>query len=226
MWYTQFVKTALRKHSLRADFRVYVGDELEVPNEADLQAKLKSILSSAIIKGLDIIGIVSKFGIQVGNLAKNIAENNKIDIKVIPGQDYTSSDKFKVVFYGLKQNIQPGLPIREAVAQCKKQQGKFMPYDVSRGNAKILASWKFSPYEPDFVEIYNAKTKAFIDLDIDYPRVISSAAKSSNQLEQDFLFTNMTRKKLQSLGFIKEDEGLEYAPRYISEHDNKGVKNG
>jgi len=226
VWYTQFVKTALRKHNLRVDFRVYAGDELEAPNDFNLQTKLKSILSSAIIKGLDIIGIVSKFGVQVGNLAKNIAENNKIDIKVIPGQDYTSSDGFKVVFYGIKQNIKPGLPIKQAIAQCKKQQGKFMPYDVSRKNAQILANWKSSLYEPDFVEIYNGVTEAFIDLDIDYPKVISSAATSSNQLEQSSIFTSMTRNKLKSLGFIKEDEGSDYTPSYLSALDNKGVKNG
>lgn len=223
MWYT---KTALRKNNLRVDFRVYAGDELEAPNEADLQAKLKSILSSAIVKGLDIVGIVSRFGVEVGNLAKKISENNQIDIKVIPGQDYISSDGFKAVFYGIKQNIKPGLQIQDAVAQCKKQGGKLMLYDLSRSAAKEISNWKGSEYAPDFVEIYNARSKAYKDLNIDYPRVISSAAKSSNELEEIPVFTELPRKKLQDFGFIKDDEGSDYIPGYLSKPSQQGAING
>jgi len=226
VWYTQFTKTALRKHNLRVDFRVYAGDELEAPNELDLQAKLKSLLSSAIVKGLDIVGIVSKFGIEVGNLAKQIAESNQIDIKVIPGQDYMSSDGFKAVFYGIKQNIKPGLPIQDAASQCKKQGGKFMLYDLSRSAAKAINGWKSSPHEPDFVEIYNARSKAYKDLNIDYPRVISSAAKTSNELEEVPVFTELSRKRLQDFGFIKEDEGSDYIPGYLSKPSQQGAING
>jgi hypothetical protein len=215
VWYTQFTKIALRKHNLRIDFRVYAGDETQAPNAQDLQPKLKSILSSAIIKGLDMIGLVSKFGIEVGLLAKQVAEQNKIDIKVIPGQDYISSDKAKAVFYNIKQNIKPGLTMQEAIAECKKQGGKAMLYDLTRSQARAIAGWQATQYEPDFVEIYNAKSKAYKDLDIDYPRVISSAASSSSELEQLPIFTELPRKKLQDYGLIAEDEGSNYVPGYL-----------
>jgi hypothetical protein len=151
VWYTQFLKTSLRKHNLRVDLRVYTGEELEPPNTQEIQAKLKSILSSAIIKGLDVVGIVSKFGIEVGITGKQVAEQSHIDIKVLPGQDYKSADGFNVVFFNLQQNIQPNLNIQQAITMCKRQGGKVMLYDLSRGQAKAIEHWHDQPFAPDLV---------------------------------------------------------------------------
>jgi len=224
VWYSVSLKTALRKHNLRMDLRVYLGEELEAQNQSEIESKIKSILSSAIVKGLDVIGIVSRFGVQPGYIAKKQAEQSGIDLKVIPGQDYLSSDGVKAVFYNITQNIKPGLPIQQAIQLCKKQQGKVLLYDLSKSLAREISNWQSTPYEPDFVEIYNAHSKAFKDLDIDYPRVISSAARSGSELEDIPVYTEISRKTLNSFGLIGEDEGADYVPKYLEKIE--GQPNG
>ena len=221
MWYSKFLKTSLRKHNLRVDLRVYLGDELEQTTMSDMQAKSKSILSSAIVKGLDIIGIVSRFGIEVGQMVSHQAITNKIDLKVIPGQDYKSADGVSVVFFGIQKNIQPGLNLQEAIKQCHSQHGRAMVYDLSKSVARTLADWVSTDSAPDLVEIYNAHSQAFKDLDIDYPRVISTAARSGTELEKIPVYSEIPRQKFQELGFIAQDEGSNYTPIYL-----EGVPNG
>ena len=217
VWYSIFLKTALRKHNLRVDLRVYPGDELEPTPQQDVEAKLKSILSSAIVKGLDIIGIVSRFGIEPGKLAMSITEQSQIDIKVIPGQDYFSTDKVHAVFYKINQNIPNGLSIQAAIKMCKTQQGKVMLYDLTKNQARAITNWQSTIYAPDFVEIYNAHTKAYRDLDIDYPRIICSAARSGSELENSPVYSEIPRKQLEDFGFIIEKEGADYIPGYLRE---------
>lgn len=219
MWYTGLIKLALRKNNLRVDFRVYPGDDLEVQDPLNLKVKIKQILSSAIIRSLDLIAIVSKQGIEPGNYAKEIAITSNLDIKVIAGQDYITPDGFNAVFYEIKQNIKPGLPIANAIAECRKQGGKFMVYGLSKKSARTIEKWKSSPYAPDFVEIWNDKSRLFRDMDIEYPEVMSSAATTSRQLEDSRVYTEMTRKDLQALGFLGEDEGVEYTPGYLSKSE-------
>lgn len=222
MWYTQFLKSALRKHNLRIDLRVYTGDELESPNPNDLQSKFKSILSSSIIKGLDIVGIVSKFGIEVGNMAKQNAEQNNIDIKVIPGQDYKSVEGFHAVFYNLNQSIQQNLPIQQAIIVCKNQGGKVLLYDLTRSHSKEINRWKGQLFAPDLVEIYNAHSKAYKDLETDYPKVISSASRSGSELEKIPIYTEVPRGYLEKIGLIKQEEGSNYIPSYLKEVTENG----
>ena len=215
MWYSKFLKTSLRKHNLRVDLRVYLGDELEQTDARDIQGKSKSILSSAIVKGLDIIGIVSRFGIEVGHLVKQQAENNRIDLKVIPGQDYKSSDGVSVVFFGVQQNIQPGMTLQAAIKQCHGMGGRAMVYDLSKSVSRAISGWKGTDSAPDLVEIYNAHSKAFKDFNVDYPRVISSAARSGTELENIPVYSEIPRRQFQELGFLAEEEGSDYAPRYL-----------
>jgi len=220
VWFNSFVKKALRKHNLRVDLRVYAGYEISPLTEQELPSKVKSITTSAIVKGLDCIGVVSKYGIQVGQEAQRIAKENNLDVKVLAGQDYVSQDGFKAVFFNLKQNIDPGLPIIDAIKKAKAQSGKVMLYDLSRSAAKTIEDWKSTDYAPDLVEIYNARSKAYKDLFIDYPKVISSAARSGSELEKIPIYTELSRKRLSGFGFVDEDEGSDYTPSYLQEKIN------
>lgn len=216
MWYPKTV-TSLRKHNLRADFRVYIGEELQPPNSTEIQSKIKSIVSAAIIKGLDIIGVVSRFGIEVGRLAEAQVKQNNVDLKVMPGQDYVSADKYKAVFYNIQQNIPTGKTIEQAITEAKRQGAKVLLYDLSKKQSKIISDWKGTVLEPDFVEIYNAHSQAYHDADIDYPRVISSAARSASELEKTRVYTEISRKNLVRFDLIHEDEGVNYVPGYLGE---------
>ena len=220
-WYTHF-RIALRKNNLRVDLRVYSGEELEQPNPNEIQNKLKSILSSAIIKGLDVIGVVSKYGIEIGNMAKQVAEQTGIDIKVIPGQDYQSADGYKGILYNLQQNIQPNLMMQQAIQQCKQQGGRVLLYDLSRSHAKEVNKWKGQVFAPDLIEIYNAHSKTFKDVEIDYPRVISSAARSGSDLESIPVYTELQRGFLEKVGLLKPEEGQNYIPGYLQKVTQNG----
>ena len=214
MWYSYF-KTALRKSNLRVDLRVYPGDEEVQLTEMELPSKLKSLVSSSIIKGLDIVGIVSRFGIGLGMKAQQIANDQHIDIKVIPGQDYYSIDKFHAVFYKIKQNVPVGLPIQKAIENCKNQSGKVMLYDLTKRQAKIIKNWKGTIYAPNIVEIYNPKSKGYKDLSVDYFKVISTAARTGSELESIPVYSELTRKQLIDLGFLNDEEGTDYTPGYL-----------
>lgn len=215
MWYLKFKKLSLRKHNLRVDLRVYPGDELEMPEEQELASKLKSLLSSSIIKGLDIIGITSRFGVKIGFFAKQLAEQNRIDIKVIPGQDYVTADKYKAVFYNIQQDIPPGKMYMDAAKEVKSQGGKILLYDLSKSHARALNHIKGTQLAPDFVEIYNAHSSVFKDLDLEFFEVISSAARSGSDLERIPVYTEIPRKKLVEIGLLEEQEGESYVPGYL-----------
>jgi hypothetical protein len=99
-----------------------------------------------------------------------------------------------------------------------------MLYDLSRSTARAISSWQSTPYEPDFVEIYNAHSKAYKDLDIDYPRVLSTAARSGSELEDIPVYTEIPRNKLSSYGLLEEEEGENYTPGYLQ--NVEGEMNG
>lgn len=218
MWYTTLIKEALRKHNLRIDFRVYPGNEESQLTDDQITPVIKSLLSSAIIKGLDVICIVSKFGIHYGLLATQIAKNSGMDIKVLSGEDYYSSDKFQAVFFNIKQDVPKNLSIEEAIKQTKQQGGKVMIYNCTRSQAKAINKWKDTALMPDFVEVYNSKYKSFRDLDIDadYPLVISSASRSGSELEGAPVYTELSRKQLIEIGIMQEEEGVDFLPKYLN----------
>ena len=72
-----------------------------------------------------------------------------------------------------------------------------------------------SKFAPDGVEIFNAKSGAYRDIDIDFPRFLSSGATSANDLTDTNVFTLIERKKAQELGFVQGDEGVDYTPKYL-----------
>jgi hypothetical protein len=72
-----------------------------------------------------------------------------------------------------------------------------------------------SKYAPDGVEIYNAKSGGYRDVDIDFPRFVNSGATSASDLDSSNVFTLMPRKTAQEMGLIKGDEGVDYTPKYL-----------
>ena len=88
-------------------------------------------------------------------------------------------------------------------------------YDLHKRQAQIIANWQSTKYEPDLVEIFNAKSNVYHDMFIEYPKVISSAATSGSDLEHSGLYTEISRKKMQDLGLIAEGEGENFTPSYL-----------
>lgn len=105
-WYhTAKECTAIRKNVLRVDLCVFVDKEEAFSNEDYLNSTIKSILTSAIINGLDIVGILSPNTPNVGLRAKQMAIEQQMDIVVTPGQTYICSGKEELYIYNLFKTI-------------------------------------------------------------------------------------------------------------------------
>lgn len=206
---------ALRKHVLRADLCVYIDEEEAFTNLSYLESTIKSILTASIIKGLDVVGILSRQDPTVGWKAVQMAKAQKMDITVIPGQVYKCLDKEELYIYKLTKPLKPNLPLAEACRQAHKLGGFVMATNVTKRQNQLLDKLQGSDSAPDAIEIFNAKIGGYRDLNIDFPKFISSGATSANELESINVFTLIDRKKAEELKLLQPGEGIDYTPKYL-----------
>ena len=81
-----------------------------------------------------------------------------------------------------------------------------------------------SLFAPDAVEIYNEKAGAFQDLDVDFPKFVSSASTSGNDLESSNAFTLLPRREAEKMGLLAPNEGVDFEPKYLKPK-SQGVPN-
>ena len=74
---------------------------------------------------------------------------------------------------------------------------------------------KGSKYAPDGVEIFNAKSGGYRDVDIDFSRFVNSGATSASDLDSSNVFTLIPRKTAQEMGLIQGEEGVDFVPKYL-----------
>jgi len=207
--------TALRKNVLRVDLCIFIDREESFSNEDYLNSTIKSILTSAIINGLDIVGILSPDTPDVGQRAKQMAIQQQMDIVVAPGQTYFCSGKEELYIYNLLKPVPKNLSIDKACGYVHDNNGFVLATNVNSKLGQTLNRLQGSKYAPDGVEIFNAKSGGYRDIDIDFPRFVSSGAVSANDLENSNVFTLMQRKTAQELGLVQGDEGVDYTPKYL-----------
>lgn len=223
-WYqSSFIKTSLRKHQMRIDLRVYPGDLSKMANTNDIGSALKSMLTSAIIKGLDMVGIVAPNSPEVGWQATKIAKESGLDIYVAPGEDYVCGDKFHIVVYNLKEPMHLNLPVDKAIKYAHDRGGWVMAVNVTKRQAQHLNKMKNTIYAPDAIEIYNDVSGGYMDVDVEYPRFVSSASDSPNALEKSKTYTLIHRHEMEATGLLPEGEGAEFVPQYLQKHDEVQV---
>jgi hypothetical protein len=206
---------ALRKHVLRVDLCLFIDKETAFSNENFLNSTIKSLLTAAIIKGLDIVGVLSEESPNIGLKALQMAEEQKMDIKVIPGQTYKCVGKELLYVYKLTQPVPPNLTIDKVCDFAHKNGGFVVAANVSKRQVVNLDKLQGSTYAPDAVEIFNDKTGGFRDFNIDFLKFISSGSTSANELEVSNSFTLMDRHKLAEIGLLAEDEKVDYTPKYL-----------
>ena len=224
-WYTnaRYV-LALRKHNLRADLRVYGADENTDPsNQAEITGRVKGILSSAMLQGLDILGIVTTFGPIAGWIAQDIINKDQLDIWVIPGEEYLTSDKFRLLVYMLRDAVPPNMSYQEVVNWAHKNNGLVMVSELTRRQAQQINKTIGSPSAPDMVEIYNAATGAYQDIDVELPKFVSSASRNATDLENTNVFTLLPRKDAEGLGLLPENHGKGYKPGYLRDDSEEAA---
>ena len=206
---------ALRKHVLRADLCVFIEKEEAFTNTSFLDSTIKSILTASIIKGLDIVGILTQDTPQIGLRAKQMAIEQQMDLVVVSGQTYKCKDGELLYIYNVSKPIKPNLPLNDLCALVHTMNGFVMIANVGKRQAQLLDKLQGSNNAPDAVEIFNAKVGGYRDLNIDFPKFVSSGATSAAELENTNVFTLIDRKKAEEMNLIKQGEGLEFTPKYL-----------
>lgn len=223
-WYNQSRQcTALRKHVLRADLCVFIDSEQAFTNISYLDSTIKSILTAAIIKGLDIVGILTKDSPSVGWKAVELAKTEQMDLVVIPGQTYKCKDGESLYVYKLRKPLPQNLSLSEVCSYAHKQGGFVIQTNVTKRQVQTLDKLQNSEYAPDAVEIFNGKVGGYKDFNIDFPKVICSGATSANDLETTNVFTLMERKKAEDLNLIQSEEGIDFTPKYLKPKSGRQI---
>ena len=216
-WYkTAKECVAIRKNVLRVDLCIFIDKEEQFANVDYLDSTIKSILTSAIINGLDIVGILSADDPSVGLKAQQMSIEQKMDIAVVPGQTYICRDKESLFIYRLTKPMPKNLTIDRACEYAHKQGGFVMATNVTKAIGQKINRLQGSLYAPDAVEVFNAQVGGYRDIDIDFPRFVTSGATSANELEETNVFTLIERKNAAKMGFIHEEQGIDYEPKYLS----------
>lgn len=222
-WYnTSRICTALRKHVLRVDLCILIDDEEAFTNINFLNSTIKSILTASIIKGLDIIGILTKDTPSIGWKAVEMAKSQQMDLVVLPGQTYVCADGELLYIYKLKQPMPLNLSLSQACEYAHKKEGYVVATNIKKRQVAELEKLQGSLYAPDAIEIFNEKVGGYRDLNIDYPKFVTSGATTANELENTNVFTLLERKKAQEIKFLAPDEGVDYVPKYLRPK-NQGV---
>ena len=194
---------------------VFIDKEEAFSNEDYLNSTIKSILTSAIINGLDIVGILSPDAPYVGLKAKQMAQQQQMDLVVVSGQTYKCSGKEELYIYNLLKPVPMNLSIDKACGYVHDNNGFVLATNVNSKLAITLNRLQGSKFAPDGVEIFNAKSGGYRDVDIDFPRFVNSGSTSANELDVSNVFTLMQRKTAQEMGFLQGDEGVDFTPKYL-----------
>ena len=207
--------TSLRKNVLRVDLCVFIDEEKAFSNEDYLNSTIKSILTAAIINGLDVIGILSPKSPVVGLRAKQMALEQQMDIIVIPGQTYICTGREELYIYKLTKPVPANLSIDKACGFAHDNNGFVLATNVNSKLAQTINRLQGSKFAPDAVEVFNAKSGGYRDVDIDFPRFVNSGSTSAADLDDSNVFTLVPRKTAQELGLVQGDEGVDYTPKYL-----------
>lgn len=212
MWY----KEALRKHTLRVDLHTHIGEATDFNSENDLNSSIRSLLASAVYKGLDIIGVVSHEGPFIGQKAQQLVKQEGIDLYVLAGQEYLSADQVRMIIYNFNEKIPPNLSCEQAIAYAHKKNAFVLLINASKRQLQKLNKLEGTVYAPDAVEVFDAVVGAYRDIDTNYPRFASSAAKSAHDMDDLKIYTLIDRGELEGMGLLPEHYGEEFLPQYLA----------
>jgi len=194
---------------------VFIDDETAFGNINFLNSTIKSILTASIIKGLDVIGILTANDPTVGWKAWQMAKAQQMDITVIPGFTYICQDGEELYIYKIRKKISPKLQLSEACKQAHALGGYVIASNVSKRQLQAIEKLQGSDSAPDAIEIYNAKVGGYRDLGIDFPTFVSSGATSAVDLENSNVFTLLERKKAEDMKLLAPEEGVDFEPKYL-----------
>jgi hypothetical protein len=228
-------KFALRKNQLNADLHVHA---FENPNTGQdeigptQESHMKSIISTAILRGLDLLGIVSHNSFDPGWLCQKIIADNGYDIVAMAGMEVPSAEKIQTVVFNGRTPPTPGEPVESICQRAHSEGGTVLVVQPSRRNVQRLNKVAGTPNAPDFVEIFNDQTqggylRAFVDTgpDESFQLVMDSAAKNATDLADSVMMTRVPREFLVERGMLGKETGVDYEPPFLARrHEQQGGK--
>jgi hypothetical protein len=157
----------------------------------------------------------------MGQAAIQIASSEGLDLWVVSGQEYVCSDKIRIIAYNLEKPLPANMDYKTAAEYTHKNNGLIMLVDLTRRQAQVVNKFVNTSAAPDAIELYNAAVGWYMDIDIEqsYFQFMNSAAKSAKMLEETNVYTLISRKDIEKLGFIPPGAGKDYVPKYLKRQD-------
>ncbi len=122
---------------------------------SDGKDNIRKIVDRAIELKLDFLSITDHDTIAGSLSAIEYVEEENIPIKIIPGIEVTTSDGHLLV-YGIKNDIERGMSLKETVKEAKKHNGICIiphPFQVERKGVFRASLFEYV----DGIEVFNAK---------------------------------------------------------------------
>lgn len=117
----------------------------------DSNLAVDNILKRAVSKGLDGIAICDHNTVEGGLFAIQRARELKLHLLVIPGIEISTSDGHLIVL-GIRENIQPGLPVLETINIARQKGGVVIaPHPFKRNSIGFAAK------DADAIETFNSR---------------------------------------------------------------------
>ncbi len=123
---------------------------------SDGRDSVRSVLSAAAAKGLDIVAITDHDCVEGSLEARDLAAEEHIPLIVITGSEITTRSGHLLV-YGIEENIDARMSMEESCRVAKELGGlSFLahPFDFIRGGTLRVSDFRFA----DGVEVFNAKS--------------------------------------------------------------------
>jgi len=125
----------------------------------------------------------------------------------------------------MQQPLKSNLTFAEACRTAPSYSGFVVATNITKRQALLLDKLQGSDSAPDAIEIFNSKVGGYRDLNIDFPKFVSSGATSATDLENTEVFTLLDRKVAEDMNLIKPDEGVNFVPKYLKPKSG-GLANG
>ena len=225
---------ALRKHNLNADLHIHSFEDPSSLQEGDAVSQrthLQNICASAVLKGLDLIGIVSHSGFQPGLICKQIIKEKRYDLICLAGVEVSTSEGTNMIVFDAKTVPQNGDGFENICKRAHDEGGVVMAIQPNKRNMQKMNKVVGQPTAPDFIEVFNDITKggytnSFIDTspDPEFQLMMDSASRNAGDLDKSVMMTSIPRTFLVERGVLGENDGVDYIPPYLQGiEENKPV---
>lgn len=227
-WYRSSNKNkrfALRKHNLNVDLHIHAMEDPEtgaMSDPATQRMHLQSICGSAILKGLDVIGIVSHNSFEPGNICKQIIQEKGYDLICLSGIEVTSAEGVNLVVFNSQTPPKNGDGFEAICQSAHSEGGVVLAIQPNKRNMQKMNKIVNQPTAPDFIEIFNDITKggytnSFIDAspDPEFQLTMNSASRNASELDTSVMMTSIPRDFLVDKGVIFDEQGVDYVPPYL-----------